>query len=175
MASSAVEAAKELLHVPSVQVMHIAGVATGESARGELNIIEAGAQDGQDVIILACGDFSYPLIGQPILRASATTFMLPAEDSTVYAVICLDDETAPVLDQALRVYCEMKDQTTGEILKPTDPTFGEKLGRGLIVGGEMLAHGLKVGATYAGRGVLAFGTFLQGKISKVCAHTSCIL
>lgn len=159
--------AHELLSIPHAQVFEVQGSHHTDTAEGPLCLVQVQQDEDSDIVMLMCGSFSYPLIGQPVLRIAANSFMLPAEDGSTFGLVCPDEAVAPALDQCLRMYTTMQDKATGEVLQPTDKSITEKLSTGLIAGSEILARGVVAGAKVAGKGVKAVGGFLERKIKKV--------
>jgi hypothetical protein len=132
-------------------------------------VIEAPQPEGGDNLrFLLVGTFSYPLVGQPALRAAEGMYVVPVEGSTEAYAVTVVEAAAPEraqFEDTMRALTQLRDRTTGEILEPVDRSWGGKVAQNVLWGSQKVASGVVAGATYAGKGMVALGNYITSKTS----------
>lgn len=112
--------AQELMRLERVVVSLVAGGALRDRIEGDLMLLQA-REDGESVSFLLVGQWTYPLVNQPVMWCSPGEYILPGE--TGAAVLRVDQErTSPEsiaeFDARLAAFCQLRDRATGTIMQP---------------------------------------------------------
>lgn len=87
----------------SVLAVSRSGVET--SVKGHVQLVAVAGPPERVLVI--CGTFCYPLVGQPVLEASPGTFLLPI-DATTHYVLMLTPADADVLRPFFQRACDLR-------------------------------------------------------------------
>eukprot|EP01138_Halocafeteria_seosinensis_P011024 gb/GECG01011259.1/.p1 GENE.gb/GECG01011259.1/~~gb/GECG01011259.1/.p1 ORF type:complete len:529 (+),score=70.49 gb/GECG01011259.1/:1-1587(+) len=97
-------------------------------AFGEMNIIKTPDEQGKPLVFLMIEDFSYPLVGQPIMNCGVEedghrTYIMPADHQHSFTMQ-LNEKTSSIkikqLEFFLRAYATLRDREEGPIEVPPE-------------------------------------------------------
>lgn len=145
-------------HVASgAQQLQAAGPATALITRGQ------GENSEEDLAFLLVSNWSYPVIGQPVLRDGSALIMPAAEGFTFTLVPGSDveaEDIALMVDFFAR-YGTVKDRETGAIIEPRPATWADTASSAFYAASRTAAVGLVKGANLAAIGIRRAGAYLK--------------
>lgn len=105
-----------LLSLPGARIVSITDGAVGHVAEGTVEVVAARASD-EEMMMLACGSFSYPLIDQVAMKSDERIFVLPAgRDGITSYVLTLDASLSPAqlaaFEEMLSRYTDLRMRNT---------------------------------------------------------------